>query len=192
MRLERRRCRNCDGSMADDRELSRSWMRGKVAMDWPSSSPIELTADFPATERFGLVSQMRRAAVSVPSNVAEGQAPSRPGGAPFESHPHRARISAELDTQLEIAIRLRLRRRRRRRASCCSAARSHCVKLLLRAAVGRSSELLASLWHGRRVLAAPALSRDPAAELVRPRRNCDSVELAHDPAIPDPAIRRLY
>lgn len=33
-----------------------------------------LTQRFPSAEKFGLIAQMRRAAVSIPSNLAEGQA----------------------------------------------------------------------------------------------------------------------
>lgn len=39
-----------------------------------ASEIYKITASFPNEERFGLMSQMRRAAVSIPSNIAEGAA----------------------------------------------------------------------------------------------------------------------
>lgn len=64
-----------------------------------------LTSLFPDSERFGLTSQMRRAAVSIPSNVAEGQAVRTPRW--NLRHIVTALGSlAELDTQLEVARRL--------------------------------------------------------------------------------------
>ena len=63
----------------------------------------DLTESFPSKELYGLQSQMRRAAVSVPSNIAEGQA--RPLGACINHLSISAGSLAELDTQLEIALR---------------------------------------------------------------------------------------
>ena len=65
----------------------------------------EITGRFPPVEKFGLTSQMRRAAVSVPSNIAEGQA--RNSIAEFIHFISYAEGSvAELDTQLTVAIEL--------------------------------------------------------------------------------------
>jgi four helix bundle protein len=65
----------------------------------------KLTKDFPIDERFGLVSQLRRAAVSVCSNIAEGAA--RKSAADRKRFYEISRSSGvEIDTQFEIAILL--------------------------------------------------------------------------------------
>jgi four helix bundle protein len=64
-----------------------------------------LTSVFPPDERFGLVSRMRRAAVSVPSNIAEGQARHTTGEfIQFISHAEGS--VAELETQMLLSIEL--------------------------------------------------------------------------------------
>ncbi len=76
----------------------RVWQRG-VAL---AEAVYEATARFPASEAFGLTSQMRRAAVSVPANIAEGHARGTSGE--FARSLRTARGSlAELDTHIEIA-----------------------------------------------------------------------------------------
>ena len=65
-----------------------------------------LSARFPAEEKFGLISQIRRAAVSIPSDIAEGQARHTTGEfVQFISHAEGS--VAELDTQLILSIELR-------------------------------------------------------------------------------------
>ena len=62
----------------------------------------QITSAFPKHEEYGLSSQMRRAAVSVPSNLAEGAA--RKGNKEFKQFLNIAQGSlSELDTQVELA-----------------------------------------------------------------------------------------
>lgn len=69
------------------------------------TSVYELTTKFPPDERFGLTQQLRRAAVSVPSNIAEGC--SRESQADFRRFIEIALGSAmEVRCQLSIADRL--------------------------------------------------------------------------------------
>ncbi len=65
----------------------------------------EITRTFPVSENYGLTSQIRRAAVSIPSNIAEGA--SRRSKKEYSQFLYVAKGSlSELDTQLELAQRL--------------------------------------------------------------------------------------
>jgi len=69
-------------------------------------SIYELTSRFPQTEIYGLVSQMRRAAVAIPSNIAEGYG--RKSSKEYRQFLSIAYSSGlELETQLILAKKLR-------------------------------------------------------------------------------------
>jgi four helix bundle protein len=77
------------------------WQKGME----PAKAVYRLTATFPAEEKYGLATQMRRAAVAIPSNIAEGQA--RYGTGEFLSFLSRASGSlAELETQALLSADL--------------------------------------------------------------------------------------
>lgn len=76
----------------------------RLAVDW-TEAIYRTTARWPPDERFGLISQIRRAAVSVASNIAEGAARRTTGE--FVQFIGMAQGSlAEAETQLLIAVRL--------------------------------------------------------------------------------------
>ena len=77
------------------------WQLGKQIV----LSVYRITKVFPADERFGLISQMRRAAVSIPSNVAEGF--NRLGNKEYRQFLYIALGSCgELETQAEVSCDL--------------------------------------------------------------------------------------
>ena len=87
--------------MKSFREL-RVW---QVAMNLVENI-YRLTRNFPKQETYGLGSQMQRAAVSIPSNIAEGH--TREHIKEYLHHLSMAQASlAELETQLEISGRLK-------------------------------------------------------------------------------------
>ena len=66
-----------------------------------------LCNEFPQSERFGIVAQIRRCATSIPANIAEGHGRKRPR--PFLNHVNIALGSeAELATHLHVSVRLGL------------------------------------------------------------------------------------
>ena len=65
----------------------------------------DITRNFPASEQYGLMSQMRRSAVSIPSNIAEGSG--RKGEKELNRFLYIALGSlSELETQIDISHRL--------------------------------------------------------------------------------------
>jgi|SRR5438132_12424735 four helix bundle protein len=66
-----------------------------------------LTDRFPAEEKFGLITQLRRASVSIPSNIAEGQA-RRATGEFIQFISNAEGSVAEVDTQLILSIELNI------------------------------------------------------------------------------------
>lgn len=72
-----------------------------------TSTIYQMTSSYPKSEKYGLSSQMRRSAVSIASNIAEGA--SRSSRKERKRFYEIARSSlVELDTQIEISAKLNL------------------------------------------------------------------------------------
>ncbi|WP_299364789.1 four helix bundle protein [Winogradskyella sp.] len=77
------------------------WKRSRLFC----SEIYQITSQFPYSEKFGLINQLRRASVSIPSNIAEGS--SRNSDKDFSRFLQIAIGSAyEIETQLLIAFDL--------------------------------------------------------------------------------------
>jgi four helix bundle protein len=100
--LLRLRIRSETGKVKRGHKDLRAWQSAMLLVE----DIYRLTSTFPKEELFGLSSQMRRAAVSVPSNIAEGSA--RSGTKELLYFLGVATGSlAELDTQLDLVHRLK-------------------------------------------------------------------------------------
>lgn len=88
--------------MRDHRKLDAFWVADKLA-----EGVYRATREFPETERFGLTAQMRKSAVSIPSNIVEGSA--RESEAGYLRFLNIAYASAkELQYQVDFANRVGL------------------------------------------------------------------------------------
>ena len=77
------------------------WQKGMVL----AKLVYRLSVRFPMEEKFGLISQIRRASVSIPPNIAEGQA--RQGTKEFlQFLSHADGSLAELETQVLLSVEL--------------------------------------------------------------------------------------
>ncbi len=78
------------------------WQKGMDLVEYS----YNLSKKLPTTEQFGLISQLRRAAVSVPSNIAEGYGRQSTGS--YKQFLSIARGSLlEVETQILLCIRLK-------------------------------------------------------------------------------------
>ena len=90
-------------SETDEPDTFRDLIAWQKAMDL-TTMVYEAMSDMPSNERFELATQMRKAAVAIPSNIAEGKESKMDGV--YLRHVRIARGSlAELETQIEICRR---------------------------------------------------------------------------------------
>jgi len=85
-----------------DHQQLRAWVVGRELV----SSIYKLTSTFPDDERFGLTAQLRRAAVSIPSNIAEGAGRGGTGRSFVQFLRIAAGSASETETQLQLAVDL--------------------------------------------------------------------------------------
>lgn len=101
---------------------------------WQSAQELclniyKVSADFPKQEQFGLTSQIRRAAVSVPSNIAEGFGRRSPKEKE-QFYRHSLGSLFELDTQLELASKLGYAKEELNESICLQI--QHCKAMLIK------------------------------------------------------------